>query len=129
MTYARARLWLGISGVGTFVVLATSLLVSRIHLTILPNSEYWQDNDAWALVGFVGAFLLLMLPFDLLGGFILPNRYQRQITTFGQFLGAWLIGVALQSALFVTTGLVMLSAGRVAGTIGVTALIAILSLS
>jgi hypothetical protein len=69
-----------------------------------------------------------MFPFDLLGGFILPNRYQLQITTFGQFLDTWLIGVALQSALIVTIGLVMLSAGRVAGTVGVTALIAILSL-
>ncbi len=37
MTYARARLWLGISGVGTFVVLATFLLVSRIHFKRLTQ--------------------------------------------------------------------------------------------
>ena len=129
MTYARARLWLGISGVGTVVLLATLLLTTRWHESILANSESWSDRDLWAMVAFVGAFVLVMLPFDLLGGFILPNRYGRQQASFADFFGRWLITVALQSILFVITGISILTVGRLGGLPGVLALIGFVSLS
>ena len=129
MTYARARLWLGISGVGTVVLLATLLLTTRWHESILANSETWSDGDLWAMIAFVGAFVLVMLPFDLLGGFVLPNRYGRQQASFADFFGRWLITVALQSTLFVITGISILTVGRLWGLPGVLALIGFVSLT
>ncbi len=126
MTYARSRLWLGISGVGTIVLTASWLLVGRWHEKILPSSEVWQDDDVWGLSAFIGAFLLIMLPFDLLGGFVLPNRHRRQSIDFAHFFGRWLIGVMLQSTLFLATGLAILAVGRQLGLLGVLLLLAVL---
>lgn len=123
MTYARARLYIGISGVGTLVLIATLLLTTHWHETILPRTDYWLPEDAWSLAAFIGVFLLVMLPFDYLGGFVLPNAYRKQTIDFGQFFGPWLIGVSLQSTLFFVTGLGILSIGRVFGVLGVTMLI------
>ena len=126
MTYARARLWLGITGVGTMVILALLLLITRKHEAVLSTVEAWQENDVWSLGAFLGDFLLIMLPLDILGGFVLPNRYQRQSATFAHFFGQWLIGVMLQSFLFMSTGLVILAIGRLLGLGGVLTLIATL---
>ena len=49
MTYARSRLWLGICGVGTIVTIALVLLVSQIHLIVLPQSESFSIDDLAAL--------------------------------------------------------------------------------
>lgn len=126
MTYARARLWLGISGVGTMVILALLLLVTRGHEAVFSTAEVWQDNDIWSLGAFIGVFMLIMLPLDVLGGFVLPNRYQRRSADFVDFFGPWLIGVMLQSFLFLATGLAILAIGRLYGLLGVLTLLALL---
>lgn len=126
MTYARARLWLGISGVGTMVVISLLLVVTRKHEAVFSTAEVWQDGDVWGLGAFLGVFMLIMLPLDLLGGFVLPNRHQRQSATFAKFFGPWLIGVMLQSFLFLATGLTILVIGRQFGILGVLTLLALL---
>ncbi|MEM9354698.1 MAG: hypothetical protein AAGB04_00665 [Pseudomonadota bacterium] len=126
MTYARARLWLGITGVGTMVIVACFLVITRRHETIFSTAEVWRDNDVWSLGAFIGAFMLIMLPLDLLGGFVLPNSHHRQSTTFAEFFGPWLIGVMLQSFLFLSTGLSILAIGRLFGLGGVLTLLATL---
>jgi len=82
MTYARSRLWLGICGVGTMVVLAVFMLATRFRHHLFPNIEHWRPLDLLALIGFVGVFLVLMLPFDLLGGYLLPRRHGRLTQSF-----------------------------------------------
>ena len=125
MTYARARLWLGICGVGTTVVIAVALLVGQVPQRLLADSEAWQAADVGTLVGFVGGFVLLMLPFDLLGGYLLPRRYGRKTRNFLAFAYHWVLGVTIQSMLFVLTGLAILAGGRVAGLPGALAVIAV----
>ncbi len=127
MTYARSRLWLGITGVGTIVVIAVSLLITRGHEAIFSTALEWQTNQVWSLGALIAAFMLIMLPLDVLGGFVLPNRYRRQSATFAQFFGSWLIGVELQSFLFLATGLSILTVGRLLGLGGVLLLLAVIS--
>ncbi len=124
MTYARARLYLGISGVGTAVMVSLGLLLWRIPERLFSTGEEWSAADVWGFVGFLGGFLLLMLPFDLLGGYLLPSRFGRSTSTLPAFLFRWGIGVSWQAALFVPTGLALLAAGRQAGLGGVLALLA-----
>ena len=69
MSYARARLWLGISGVGTIVVIATSMLIWQIPQQLLPGTNDWGIADLWGFLAFSGALGLLMVPFDFLGGY------------------------------------------------------------
>lgn len=125
MSYARARLWLGICGVGTTVVIATAMLLGQVPRQVLPVTEDWRLIDFGALIGFVLGFVLLLLPFDLLGGYLLPRRYGRDTRTFLVFARQWLVGVALQSVLFLVTALSILWAGRAAGLLGALLVVAV----
>ena len=123
MTYARARLWLGISGVGTMVVASTVMLFTQVPHQLFPDTETWQALDVLSLIAFVLGALVLMLPFDLLGGYLLPRGFRRSNTGFGCFAKRWAFGVAIQSSLFVLSGLAILAGGRLAGVGGAVAVI------
>ena len=75
MTYARARLSLGMSGVGIIVLISLALLISQAPIKLLPTAETWSSNDATALALLFASLAGLILPLDLLGGLV----YQIQI--------------------------------------------------
>lgn len=112
MTYARARLLLGMFGVGSIAVLSTLLLLSRYLAQVLPESEVWSINDFTALLSLFGCLAAVLLPLDLLGGFLLPNRWRPHTISFGAFFVAWLRGVIAQGALFLAASLLILFMGR-----------------
>jgi MFS family permease len=124
MTYARARLWLGICGVGTTVVLTAGIVIGQIPSLLLPNSDKWALVDGVALAGFVLGFVILMVPFDVLGGYLLPRWHGRGTQSFWSFARRWMLGVMVQSTLFVVTGLFILAGGRAAGLPGALGVIA-----
>lgn len=109
MTYARARLWLGISGVGTFVVLASA----GIALDLPGALDGYGDVSALVLA--LLAYALISLPFDLLGGFLLPKRFGRKVPSTSRFAIGWSRGVLLQAVVMLGAGLLVLAAGRVGG--------------
>ncbi len=129
MTYARSRLWLGITGVGTAVVIATALLVTSEPTALLPTSTLWSMADVWTLVAVVLAVVLLQLPLDILGGYVLPKRFGRTNMKIGSFFVRWISAVVTQSMLFVCTALAMLAVGRVGGVPGVLALVLLTALA
>ena len=124
MTYARARLLLGMFGVGSMVVLSTALLVSQYPLEILPDSQLWSGGDFIALLSLFGCLVAVLLPLDLLGGFLLPNRWRPQTISLGNFLSAWLRGVSAQGTLFTGSSLLILFMGRWLGLPGATLAVA-----
>lgn len=128
MTYARARLWLGISGVGLIVVITVTMIFADIPYLLLPKTEQWQAIDVLALFGFAVALIVVMLPFDLFGGYLLPKRFGRETTTLGTFCKRWSFAVATQTILFLTTGLAILAAGRLAGLAGALAIIGLVAM-
>jgi len=97
MTYARARLCLGIVGVGLWVT------VSAVGL--------WMGSfGLWELLG---VYLLGQVPLDYLGGYWLPLRYGRRNE--GKFWRPYLRGVAVQTGLLVFFGGLILGLGEYGG--------------
>lgn len=125
MTYARARLWLGITGVGTIVCICSWLLFTGTVPQYFASSTEWQVSDLVGLAAFVALFLLLMLPFDVIGGYVLPNRFKRQRTSAKDFVGSWFVGVALQATVYILSGLAILAIGRIGGIWSVVTLLSL----
>ncbi|MDZ4805977.1 MAG: hypothetical protein SGI90_14050 [Candidatus Eisenbacteria bacterium] len=83
MSYARARLWLGIATVGTLTLAASLALVSGLPGRLLDHQGFLYDlrGLAFVLLGYVA----ISAPFDWIGGFILPRRHGRSHATEGRF--------------------------------------------
>jgi hypothetical protein len=121
-TYARAKLILGMTTVGTMVVLSSLALYYG-----LPSLWFVQDpaleplgwpSLAQAATGFFIIFLCyagLHLPFDFLGGYVLPRYYDRPYPDAEVFLGQWFQGVVIQGLVLVLMGLSLVIAARIAG--------------
>ena len=112
-SYARARLRLGILCVGTFVVLASSLLATDAPRRLLPVATAWSPADVGWLLGLAGLYVALSAPFDLVGGRLLETRYGRRSPV--RYARAWARGVAVHAAALVSVALVLLLVGRAGG--------------
>jgi len=119
MTYARARLWLGISNVGFFVVLATVLLGIGGGPEIIGRLGLAAASPLTAFAALLACYVILSIPGDVVGGFILPRRFGRSTTTFGRFFMDWLRGIATQFAVMLAAGMVLITVGRLLGAVGI----------
>jgi hypothetical protein len=115
MSYARARLYLGISCVGTWTVLSLALLVFGLPERIFSTATVPSWRDLTQLVGAIFAYAFIQGAFDLFGGYILPKEYGRSGETLGAFMLRWSRGAALHGALLVLFGLTLLNASRLGG--------------
>lgn len=116
--YGRARLWLGISGVGTIVVLATLGLILGLPARLLPAAGGSLGGEMAGLAGFVLAYAAVHLPFDLFGGYFLPKWYQRRHPPLALFLGRLARGVGVHSLLMIAAATALLLASRAGGALG-----------
>lgn len=91
MTYARSRLWLGISGVGLLVLLALAALWFD-----LPHQLLSHKSPLSAVGWTLATFVLVSIPSDILGGYTLPRVHGRSQQTAAAFASAWLQGVVAQ---------------------------------
>jgi hypothetical protein len=120
MTYARARLWLGICGVGFWVTLSAAMLFFAIPARLFsPQSDSFL-SDLRSLSIFLTAYIVLSLPFDFLGGYGLPHRFHRLAPTWSRFLFTLARGVFGQALIMLIVGCVLLTAGRTGGRFGAT---------
>ena len=129
--YGRARLWLGMSAVGTVVTLAAVALALGLPGRVVAALDAPPQAQLLGLVGFALLYALVQLPFDLLGGYLLPRRYGRSHPPPGRYLAGLARGVAAHSAVLLTAATVLLLAGRyggVAGTVAAGALLALAAL-
>lgn len=118
MTYARARLWLGISNVGFFVVLAAVLLGIGGGPEIISMLGLAAASPLTAFAALLACYITLSIPGDVVGGLILPRRFGRSTSTFGRFFMAWLRGVITQFAVMLAAGMVLITAGSFFGAVG-----------
>lgn len=113
MTYARARLLLGISGVGTAVLIATALFAFEIPARLLSNAGAQPFGEAVASLVLV---LLLgvaaFFPFDVFGGAIIV----RERTPVPVFLARWVRGVVVQLVVWTASAATLMAAARLGGT-------------
>ncbi|WP_373533036.1 hypothetical protein [Vampirovibrio sp.] len=94
MSYARARLNLGITTVGFWVLLAIAGLFG------LPARSLMPIPVEQLIPGIIVVYILFSFPFDLWGGYMLPKRYDRWKGTYGQWFFGWLKGALAQGVIF-----------------------------
>lgn len=123
MTYARARLLVGIAGVGTWVVIAAVFLAAG-GSSLLPDADASLPAQVLTLAAVLAVYALVSLPFDLLGGRLLQVRHGRRAPAPGRFAVAWLRGVAAQSAVMAVSVALVVTAGRAGGDAAALAVIA-----
>ena len=103
-TYARARLRLGMTGVGLWVVLACITLVTlSTWSTALASLSAIE-----ATVLFIMTYLIVSTPLDWFGGFILPKRFERTKSTAATYLSTWLRGILMHGLLLSLFGFTLI---------------------
>jgi len=115
MSYARARLWLGISCVGTIVVLTSVLLAFKIPTKLLATNANASWSDVSGLLAVVFAYAFISGPFDFFGGYILPKEYKQSAIGFRSFIAAWFRGAFVHGVMLIAVGLTLINSARVGG--------------
>lgn len=111
-SYAGARLRLGIAGVGVIVLLAALAFAYQLPSTFFPfHGGPWYGDWA-ALAAFYLAYALVSMPFDFLGGYILPCRFHRLCLPFPVFMLKWIRGVVVQGLVMTSAAMAVLQAGK-----------------
>lgn len=119
--YGRARLWLGITGVGTIVVLAAASLALKLPARFTAAFDGSLNGQILAVLVFLLAYAVVQFPFDLYGGYVLPKRFGRTHPTLGRFIRGLLRGAGMHMLVLMFAGLTLLVAGRWLGVAGVIA--------
>ena len=115
MTYARQRLWLGISGVGTTVLLCVAAIALDLPGKLISPWAEQRDGTAIAAIALTWiGHALLLLPLDVMGGLVVV----RSRPSVPSWLTSWVRGVAVQWVCFALCAAVLLYVGRESGVIG-----------
>ena len=93
ITYARSRLWVGIFSVGTWVLLSMMTLLNIETLSAFFHHLSLFDS----IIVFLGFYIFISFPFDMVGGFYLPRKYERNNQSFSSFLLTYIRGIFLHS--------------------------------
>lgn len=116
--YGRARLWLGISSVGTIVTLATLGLATDFSSRFNAFFGASFSSQILQLLTFVGVYVLVQFPFDLFGGYVLPRRFGRQCPPLRQYLLRLARGAFAHAVVLLIAGITLTLAGRYGGIVG-----------
>jgi hypothetical protein len=101
MTYARSRLWLGITTVGFWVVFC--IIALRLNLPNLAQSY----PILLVIPTSILAYIVISFPFDFMGGYSLPKKYNRTSHSFQQWLFSWVKGISAQGLCLLVLSLVL----------------------
>ena len=89
--YGRARLWVGISAVGTLVTLAAAALAAGLPTWVDARVGPGLGAALMPLAMYVATHAAVQLPFDFFGGYFLPMWYGRSRLGIRNFLGRCLL--------------------------------------
>jgi hypothetical protein len=109
-TYATARLFLGISNVGFWVILASVGLFYRLPAQVLGQVPPDLFSQGLALLLFLAGYVLLQAPFDYLGGYWLPRAYCGMPYALSTLFARWLQAVVIQCFCLALFGAVIAAA-------------------
>jgi hypothetical protein len=116
--YGRARLRLGITGVGLWVVISVLLLTTDAAATARQQLPDGLGAEVSLLAVTIAAYVLIQLPFDWLGGWIVPRRFDRESRTASAYAKVLARGVVVHTAILSGSAIVMYTGGSIAGTGG-----------
>jgi len=116
--YGRARLWLGISAVGTIVTASALALAfglpARAAMLVAPS----LSGELLLLAGFLAIYAAIQAPFDVLGGYLLPRRFGRPHPSAARFAAILLRGMGVHTLVLALIGLCILVAASEYGVPG-----------
>ena len=128
MSYARSRLYLGASAVGTISVLAAFCVAFDLPNAV-PGTALAPGRELAWLALLVAVHAALMAPFDVFGGFVLPREYGRSQEGVGRFALRWLRGASIYASVLALSAFTLLLASRAFDGVGsVAAFVAIAAL-
>ena len=117
-TYARGRLTVGITGVGTVVVLSILALIIDVPARLFEGQggTFLKDIPLFAL--WLGGISLVSLPFEWLGGLAVPAAHRRAHPNADQWVSSWLRGTLLLLSIGSLCGAAIALGGRSGGFVG-----------
>ena len=117
-TYARGRLTVGITGVGTVVVLSILALIIDVPTRLFGDQggTFLKDIPLFAL--WLGGVSLVSLPFEWLGGLAVPAAHRRAHPNADQWVSSWLRGTLLLLSIGSLCGAAIALGGRSGGFVG-----------
>lgn len=127
-TYARARLKLGITGVGSFVVLSVLAAASGLPDAVFGRGGGGLFTNASLLALWLVGASLLALPFELLGGYLLPRQFGRKHPELPDWTVAWLRGALVVTLTMSFSGALIIVAGQYGGRIGAIGMLMMIAL-
>ena len=113
--HARARLYLGMASVGLWTILCGLGLFLNLENLFLSGFESVWIEGFMALTAFHFIYALCSVPMDFLGGYFIPQRYQRDYlkhadqVSFGAFLGPWMSAVSRDLIVLIVNSTILLS--------------------
>ena len=110
LSWADSRLRLGQTNVGFWTLMAVGLL---IWSPSLAGRGLLENAVAWILC--VAGFVVLQLPFDVVGGWLIPSRFGRGPATIRDWRRGWIRGVIAHSTVSLLGGWTVLSVGHLWG--------------
>jgi len=115
MSPGKARLWTGICCVGTLVTIAAAMLAADVPSAVFATeaSDALSEYVAILVLFMVAAGLLL--PFDLIGGVLIPATCESQALKFSLWLRRWIRSVGFQIIFYSVTFFFYLKIGREVG--------------
>jgi hypothetical protein len=124
MSPGKARLWTGISCVGTLVTLAAVMLMTDAPAAAFETAPRDALSEFVAILLFFSSAAGLLLPFDLIGGILIPAAFEGQTPAFRMWLRRWIRSVGIQLLFYSVTFFFYLQLGREIGALGLIAIFA-----
>lgn len=115
MNPGKARLWTGISCVGTLVTTAVAMLFHDSANALFADTPSGGPADFIAFLIFFSSVAFLLLPFDLIGGIWIPVSSEKQTPMPGMWLRRWVWSVGIQVIFYSITFFFYLQIGRGVG--------------
>ena len=128
MKFTNLRAWFGLFNLIFWVCLACVGLFNEWPSSAFPAepASLLVEVQWWALI--VIAYILIMLPLDLLGGYVIPRLTQNIQRDFSQFWNRLLRGILVHAGILLISGLLIMEIGKLYGTWGVMGLLICMSL-
>lgn len=117
MKPGKARLLTGVACVGTLVSLATTALYFDGPEAVFSNSPSTPAEEFFSFVIFFAAIVILLFPFDFVGGVLLPAAYESSSPPIVAWLRLWSRSVAVQILFYSVSFFFYLQFGREVGAL------------
>ena len=129
MNPGKARLWAGISCVGTLVTTAAVMLFYDSANALFAETASGGPPDFIAFLMFFASVSLLLLPFDLIGGVWIPVSLEKQTPMPSVWLRRWVRSVGIQVIFYSVTFFFYLQIGRGVGALWLIFIFAMLQIA